>query len=189
MSDPTEASFISHLIELRARLVRCLIAFALGLAVLCLYPGPSVIYDLLALPLTQAMPQGTKMLAIGVVTPFMVPLKVTAMAAFVLVLPFMLYQMWAFVAPGLYVHEKRLVLPLIISSTVLFLMGMAFCYFLVFGQVFKFIAGFAPKSITPAPDIESYLSFVLSMFTAFGLAFEVPVALVVLVRMGVVEVR
>lgn len=189
MSDPTEASFISHLIELRARLVRCLIAFALGLAVLCLYPGPSVIYDLLALPLTQAMPQGTKMLAIGVVTPFMVPLKVTAMAAFVLVLPFMLYQMWAFVAPGLYVHEKRLVLPLIISSTVLFLMGMAFCYFLVFGQVFKFIAGFAPKSITPAPDIESYLSFVLTMFTAFGLAFEVPVALVVLVRMGVVEVR
>ncbi|OQA32929.1 MAG: Sec-independent protein translocase protein TatC [Betaproteobacteria bacterium ADurb.Bin341] len=189
MNDQTEASFISHLIELRTRLLRCLFAFALLFVALSIYPGSSAMYDFLALPLTHALPEGTRMLAIGVVTPFMVPLKVTAMAAFALALPFVLYQVWAFVAPGLYLHERRLVLPLIISSSLLFLLGMAFCYFLVFGQVFKFIAGFAPKSITPAPDIESYFSFVLTMFIAFGLSFEVPVALVMLVKMGVVSLE
>lgn len=129
------------------------------------------------------------MVAIGVVTPFMVPLKVTAMVAFVLALPYVLFQAWGFVAPGLYAHERRLGIPLIISSTVLFLLGMSFCYFFVFGQVFHFIASFAPKSITPAPDIEAYLSFVMTMFMAFGLSFEVPVALVVLVKLGVVKVE
>ena len=129
------------------------------------------------------------MVAIGVITPFMVPLKVTGMLAFVLALPFVLFQAWGFVSPGLYAHERRLGIPIIISSTVLFIMGMAFCYFFVFGQVFHFIANFAPKSITPAPDIEAYLSFVMTMFMAFGLAFEVPVALVVLVKLGVVSVE
>lgn len=188
MSDTPEESFITHLIELRDRLIRSLIAMAVVLAVLCLYPGPGAIYDILAAPLTRALPEGAKMVAIGVITPFMVPLKVTAMVAFIISLPFILYQIWAFVAPGLYAHERRLGIPLIISSTVLFLTGMAFCYFFVFGQVFHFIASFAPKSITPAPDIEAYLSFVMTMFLAFGLAFEVPVALVVLVKLGVVSV-
>ena len=183
-----EESFISHLVELRDRLLRSLIAIAVVMGGLALYPGPGAIYDFLAAPLTSALPEGTKMVAIGVVTPFMVPLKVTAMVAFVLALPYILFQAWAFVSPGLYAHERRLGIPLIISSTVLFLLGMAFCYYFVFGQVFHFIAGFAPKSITPAPDIEAYLSFVMTMFLAFGLAFEVPVALVVLVKLRVVSV-
>ena len=181
-------SFISHLVELRDRLLRSLIAIGVVFVVLFIYPGPGAIYDLLALPMIKQLPVGTTMIATGVVSPFGTPVKVTAMAAFFVVLPYVLYQAWAFVAPGLYFHEKRLVLPLIITSTLLFLAGVAFCYFFVFGQVFKFIAAFAPKSITPAPDIEQYLSFVLTMFLAFGLTFEVPVALIVLVRMGVVEI-
>jgi sec-independent protein translocase protein TatC len=189
MSEAPEDSFISHLVELRDRLLRSLIAVAVVMGALCLYPGPGDIYDFLAAPLTSALPEGTKMVAIGVVTPFMVPLKVTGMVAFVLALPFILFQAWAFVAPGLYAHERRLGIPLIISSTVLFVAGMSFCYYFVFGQVFHFIASFAPKSITPAPDIEAYLSFVMTMFMAFGIAFEVPVALVVLVKLGVVSVE
>jgi sec-independent protein translocase protein TatC len=188
MNDHEEESFISHLVELRDRLLRSLIAIGVAMLVLCFYPGPGAIYDFLAAPLTQALPEGTKMVAIGVITPFMVPLKVTGMVAFVLALPYVLFQAWAFVAPGLYEHEKRLGLPLVISSTFLFMAGMAFCYYFVFGQVFHFINGFAPKSITPAPDIEAYLSFVMTMFLAFGIAFEVPVALVVLVKLGVVTV-
>jgi sec-independent protein translocase protein TatC len=124
-----------------------------------------------------------------VISPFMVPLKILLMSAFLLALPFVLWQVWAFVAPGLYSHEKKLVLPLVVSSTLLFFVGVAFCYYMVFGQVFAFIQSFAPKSITAAPDIEAYLSFVLSMFLAFGLAFEVPIAVVVLARMGIVSVQ
>jgi len=187
-ANPAEESFISHLVELRERLLRSLIAVGVAFGALCLYPGPARIYDFLAAPLTAALPAGAKMVAIGVITPFMVPLKVTAMVAFLVALPFILYQVWSFVAPGLYAHERRLGLPLIVASSLLFLLGMAFCYYFVFGQVFRFIASFAPRSITPAPDIEAYLSFVITMFMAFGLAFQVPVALVVLVRLGVVEV-
>jgi sec-independent protein translocase protein TatC len=194
MSDPgpdstQEESFISHLVELRDRLLRSVIAIAVMVGILAIYPGPAAIYDFLAAPLTAALPEGTNMIAIGVITPFMVPLKVTAMLAFVLALPFILYQAWSFIAPGLYAHEKRLGIPLIVSSTVLFIVGMAFCYYFVFGQVFSFISSFAPKSITPAPDIEAYLSFVMTMFLAFGFAFEVPVALVVMVKLGVVSVE
>jgi sec-independent protein translocase protein TatC len=189
MSEAPEDSFISHLVELRDRLLRSLIAIAVVIGVLCIYPGPGEIYDILAAPLTRALPEGTKMVAIGVITPFMVPLKVTAMVAFVLALPFILFQVWGFVAPGLYAHEKRLGIPLIVSSTLLFMSGMAFCYFFVFGQVFSFINSFAPKSITPAPDIEAYLSFVMTMFLAFGLSFEVPVALVMLVKLNIVTVE
>jgi sec-independent protein translocase protein TatC len=187
--NPAEESFISHLVELRDRLLRSLIAVGVVLGLLCLWPGPGAIYDILAAPLTAALPEGTRMVAIGVITPFMVPLKVTAMAAFVIALPFVLFQAWAFIAPGLYAHEKRLGVPLIISSTVLFMLGMAFCYFFVFGQVFTFINSFAPKSITPAPDIEAYLSFVMTMFLAFGISFQVPVALVILVKLGMVSVE
>jgi len=182
-------SFISHLVELRDRLLRSIIAIGVVFIALFIYPGPGAIYDLLALPMIRQLPAGTTMIATGVVSPFGTPVKVTAMAAFLVVLPYVLYQAWAFVAPGLYAHEKRLVLPLIITSTLLFLAGIAFCYFFVFGRVFHFIAMFAPKSITPAPDIEQYLSFVMTMFLAFGLTFEVPVALIVLVRMGIVQIE
>ena len=184
----TEAPFVSHLLELRDRLVRSLLAVGLVFGVLCLWPGPGGLYDLLAQPLVDTLPKGATLIATNVISPFVVPLKITLMAAFLVALPVVLYQLWAFIAPGLYSHEKRLVLPLVFSSTLLFLVGVAFCYFFVFGQVFKFIQGFAPKSITAAPDIEAYLSFVLTMFIAFGAAFEVPVAVVVLARMGVVSV-
>lgn len=168
-------------------LLRAVSAVVVVFIILFIYPGASAIYDVLAQPMLASLPQGTRMIATGVITPFMVPVKVTMMAAFIVALPVVLYQAWAFVAPGLYKHEKRLALPLIISSTLLFIAGMAFCYFVVFRTVFHFIATFAPQSITPAPDIEAYLSFVMTMFMAFGITFEVPVAVVLLVRMGVVE--
>lgn len=187
--DAPQETFISHLIELRTRLVRSAVAVLAVFVVLFIFPGPSAIYDALAQPMLAALPQDTRMIATGVITPFMVPVKVTMLAAFVLALPVVLYQAWAFVAPGLYQHEKRLALPLIASSTILFLLGMAFCYFVVFRTVFHFIANFAPQSITPAPDIEAYLSFVMTMFIAFGVTFEVPVAVVLLVKTGMVTVE
>ena len=175
----TEQPFVAHLMELRDRLIKALVAVGVVAGVLALYPGPGALYDLLAAPL----------IATSVISPFMVPLKILLMAAFLLALPVVLYQVWAFVAPGLYSHEKKLVLPLVVSSTILFFLGVAFCYFFVFGKVFTFIQSFAPKSITAAPDIEAYLTFVLTMFMAFGLAFEVPIAVVVLARLGVVTVE
>ena len=185
----TEQPFVEHLIELRDRLIRAALAVLVCFGVLALYPGPSQLYDLLALPLVAHLPEGTHMIATSVISPFLVPLKITLLAGFLLALPVVLYQVWAFVAPGLYSHEKRLVLPLVVSSTLLFFIGVAFCYFFVFGQVFKFIQGFAPKSIQAAPDIEAYLGFVMNMFIAFGAAFEVPVIVVVLVRMGLMTVE
>jgi sec-independent protein translocase protein TatC len=187
MSD--QESFISHLVELRQRLVRAVGAVLAIFVVLFLYPGSGYIYDVLALPLMNALPEGSKMIATGVITPFMVPVKVTALVGFMIALPFVLYQAWAFVAPGLYEHEKKLALPLIVASTVLFFLGVAFCYFFVFGKVFAFIHDFAPKSITPAPDIEAYFSFVITMFLAFGITFEIPIVVIVLVRMGIVSVE
>jgi sec-independent protein translocase protein TatC len=186
MADIQE-TFISHLIELRSRLM-----WALGtmlLVFVCLVPWSADVYDLLAMPMIATLPPGTKMIATGVITPFMVPLKVTLLAAFMLALPAILYQAWAFVAPGLYTHEKKFALPLIVASTALFLLGVAFCYFFVFNTVFKFIAQFSPASITPAPDIEQYLNFVMTMFLAFGVTFEVPVVVVVLVRFGIVSLE
>ena len=184
----SEQPFVTHLIELRDRLVRAMLAVGLVFGALCLWPGPGGLYDLMAAPLVAHLPKGATLIATNVISPFIVPLKITLMAAFLIALPVVLYQLWAFIAPGLYSHEKKMVLPLVVSSTLLFMAGVAFCYFFVFGQVFAFIQSFAPKSITAAPDIEAYLSFVMSMFIAFGAAFEVPVAVVVLVRMGVVTV-
>ena len=199
MSDPSpkpedelagsEQPFVAHLIELRDRLLRAVAAIAVAAIALALWPGPGPLYDVLAAPLVAHLPKGATLIATSVISPFMVPLKILLMTAFLIALPVVLYQVWAFVAPGLYSHEKKLVMPLVVSSTILFFMGVAFCYFFVFGQVFAFIQSFAPKSITAAPDIEAYLSFVLSMFLAFGLAFEVPVAVVVLARMGVVSIQ
>ena len=142
----------------------------------------------MAAPLVARLPKGATLIATNVVSPFVVPIKILFMAAFLIALPVVLYQIWAFVAPGLYSHEKRLIMPLVVSSTVLFFVGVAFCYYFVFGKVFRFIQSFAPKSITAAPDIEEYLNFVLGMFLAFGLAFEVPIAVILLVRMGVLSV-
>lgn len=185
---PQEDTFISHLVELRTRLLRAVIAVVGIFIVLFTYPGASAIYDVLAQPMMSSLPEGTRMIATGVITPFMVPVKVTLMASFVLALPIVLYQAWAFIAPGLYNHEKKLALPLIMTSTLLFIAGMAFCYFVVFRTVFHFIASFAPQSITPAPDIEAYLGFVMTMFLAFGITFEVPIAVILLVKTGVVTV-
>ena len=185
----TEQPFVTHLMELRDRLIRSVVAIGVVAVVLAIYPGANSLYDLLAAPLVAHLPKGATVIATSVISPFMVPIKVLLMAAFLIALPVVLYQVWAFVAPGLYSHEKKLVLPLVVSSTILFFMGVAFCYFFVFGKVFTFIQSFAPKSITAAPDIEAYLSFVLTMFLAFGLAFEVPIAVVVLARLGMVTVE
>jgi len=191
MSDeaPVEETFISHLVELRDRLVKAIIGVAIVCIGLFIWPGPKEIYDFLAMPMLASLPPGAKMIATGVVAPFLVPMKVTLMAAIIVALPWVFYQLWAFVAPGLYAHEKRLVLPLVISSSLLFIAGVAFCYFLVFGRVFHFIAEFAPSSIAVMPDIENYLDFVMSMCLAFGATFEVPVVVVILVRMGIVSIE
>ncbi len=185
----TEQPFVAHLVELRDRLIKASIAVAVVAAALFMYPGPGALYDILAAPLIAHLPKGATLIATSVISPFIVPLKILLMAAFLIALPVVLYQAWAFIAPGLYSHEKKLVMPLVISSTLLFFIGVGFCYYFVFGQVFSFIQSFAPKSITAAPDIEAYLSFVMTMFIAFGLAFEVPIVVIVLARLGMVSIE
>lgn len=182
----TTETFIAHLIELRSRLMN--VAIGLLLVFICLVPWASDLYALLAQPMLAKLPQGGQMIATDVTTPFFVPLKVTMMAAFLIALPYVLYQAWRFVAPGLYAHEKKLILPLIVASTLLFFCGMAFAYFVVFPVVFGFIVAAAPQGVAVMTDIDKYLSFVLGMFMAFGITFQVPVAVVVLVRMGIVSV-
>lgn len=192
IAGPAEESgqtLISHLVELRQRLLYAVVAVLAIFIVLCIFPGSKELYDFLARPMASALPAGDKMIAYGVITPFLVPLKVTLLVAFLLALPFVLYQAWAFIAPGLYKHEKRLVVPLVVSSYVLFFVGMAFCYYFVFNTVFHFIATVSPDSINFAPDIEAYLDFVITMFLAFGLTFEVPVIVMVLVGTGMVGVE
>lgn len=182
-----QQTFISHLIELRDRLLRSAIAW---IAVfVCLFPWANDLYALLAQPVLSELPQGGKMIATGVVTPFFVPVKVAMMTAFLIALPYIMYQAWAFVAPGLYAHEKRLILPLSVASVLLFLIGMCFAYFLVFPVVFGFMAKVAPEGVAVMPDINAYLDFALTMFIAFGITFEVPIVVVALAKMGVVEVE
>lgn len=185
MSD-TEDTFISHLIEMRDRLLRAVLAVVI--IFVCLFPWAQDIYALLARPLLAALPKGGQMIATEITTPFFVPMKVTMMAAFLLALPWVFYQAWAFVAPGLYQHEKRIGVPLVIASVILFLMGMAFAYFLVFPLVFHFIVSVTPTGVAVMTDIGKYLDFVLTMFMAFGITFEVPIAVVLLVKMGMVSV-
>ncbi len=185
----TEQPFVEHLIELRDRLIRAVIAIGIGFGLLCLWPGPAGLYDLLAEPMTRSLPAGTKLIATGVFSAFMVPLKITLMAGFLLALPVVLYQVWAFVAPGLYSHEKRFVAPLVVSSTLLFFVGVAFCYFLVLPALSKFLVAVSPGSIQVAPDIEQYFGTVLMLFMVFGIAFEVPIAVVVLASLGIVSVE
>ena len=178
---------IEHLLELRRRLVWAV----LGIAVcfFAIVPFAQTLYSFVAQPLMSVLPNNTSMIATDVIAPFFVPIKVALMAAFLVALPNTLYQIWAFVAPALYQNEKRLIVPLILSSIILFAAGMAFCYFLVFPMVFKFFAGMTPLGVSMATDIDKYLSFVLGMFVAFGLTFEIPVAVVLLYRMGVITYR
>lgn len=185
MSDVQE-SFISHLVELRDRLIRSLIAILV--VFLCIVNWARDIYTALAAPMLAALPHGGHMIATDVVGAFFVPMKVTLMVSFLGALPYVLYQAWAFVAPGLYAHEKRLVVPLIVASVLLFFTGMSFAYFIVFPTVFGFINKFAPVGVAVMTDIDKYLSFVMSTFLAFGITFEVPVIVIVLVRVGVVSV-
>jgi sec-independent protein translocase protein TatC len=180
----TSENLIAHLLDLRKRLLNS--AVALLLVFVCLFPFARKLYALLARPLLAKLPAGGHMIATDVTTPFFVPLKVAMMTAFLIALPYVLYQLWRFVAPGLYMHEKRMVLPLIAASTVLFYCGMAFAYFIVFPVVFGFITANAPHGVAVMTDIDKYLSFVLTMFVAFGVTFQVPVGVVLLVRMGVV---
>ncbi len=183
----TQETFISHLIEMRTRLIRALLAVVI--IFLCLFPWAKELYALLASPLLASLPKGGQMIATDVVGVFVVPMKVAFLVAFLIALPYVLYQLWAFVAPGLYAHEKKLVLPLVIASWVLFFVGMAFAYFLVFPTVFKFMASIAPEGVAWMTDIEKYLSFTLTTFVAFGLTFEVPVVVIVLVRAGLVSIE
>ncbi len=185
MDQAPEESFLTHLIELRNRLIRALLA--IGVVFICLFPWARDLYALLAEPLLHSLPQGGQMIATDVIGVFMVPMKVALMVAFLIALPYVLYQAWAFIAPGLYAHEKRLALPLLAASVLLFFIGMSFAYFVVFPTIFGFMAKIAPDGVAWMTDIEKYLSFVLSTFLAFGATFEVPVIVIVLVRMGFVE--
>jgi sec-independent protein translocase protein TatC len=180
-------TFISHLVELRDRLLRAIISVLIVFVVL--FPWAKELYAILAQPLLAALPQGGQMIATDVVGVFLVPMKVALLMAFLVALPYVLYQVWAFVAPGLYAHEKRLVLPLVVASCVLFALGMAFAYFLVFPLVFKFMSSVAPAGVAWMTDIEKYFNFVLTTFIAFGVTFEVPVVVVVLVRMGMISIE
>jgi len=183
----TQDTFISHLVELRDRLLKAILAVIV--VFLCLFPWARDLYAILAKPLIAALPVGGQMIATDVVGVFLVPVKVAFLVAFLIALPYVLYQVWAFVAPGLYIHEKRLVLPLVLASSALFLIGMSFAYFLVFPVVFKFMASVAPEGVAWMTDIDKYLSFVLTTFVAFGVTFQVPVVVIVLVRVGVVSVE
>lgn len=176
---------IEHLLELRRRLVWIIIG--IGVCFMAAVPFAQELYTFAAQPLMNVLPANTNMIATDVIAPFFVPIKVALMTAFLAALPNTLYQIWAFVAPALYQNEKQLILPLVLSSLILFLSGMAFCYFLVFPMVFKFFAGMTPIGVSMATDIDKYLSFIMGMFIAFGMTFEIPVAVVLLHRMGVVS--
>ncbi|MXS84478.1 twin-arginine translocase subunit TatC [Nitrosomonas sp. HPC101] len=185
MDDDT--TFISHLVELRSRLIRTLLVLFLGFLPCAFFARE--LYSFLAFPLLEKLPQGGQMIATEVVTPFFIPMKVALMVAFLVTLPHTLYQLWAFVAPGLYSHEKRLFLPLVFISSLLFFIGMAFAYFAVLPLVFEFIVYFAPEGVAVMTDISEYLGFVLSMFLAFGITFEVPVFVLILIRTGLVSIE
>ncbi|MDR3056388.1 MAG: twin-arginine translocase subunit TatC [Zoogloeaceae bacterium] len=187
-SEAQEDSFISHLVELRDRLIRAVFALVVIFGLLAFFIGTENIYTFLAQPLLNELPKGGSMINTDIVGMFMVPLKVTMAAAFLIALPYVLYQIWAFVAPGLYQHEKRLAFPLLIASVLLFFIGMAFAYYLVFPAVFHFMSGIAPKGVAWMTDIDKYFSFVITTFIAFGIAFEVPVVVILLVKIGIVDI-
>ena len=180
-----EQPFISHLIELRDRLLRCILVVLVLFLSMAYYANP--IYSYLAGPLMAHMPAGSQMIAIEVASPFLTPFKLTLMVAIFAAIPYLLYQVWAFVAPGLYQHERRLVLPLLFASTVLFYGGMAFAYYVVFPLIFGFMTAAAPEGVTVMTDITQYLDFILTIFFAFGISFEVPIVTILLVWAGIVS--
>lgn len=182
MSQPQQP-LISHLVELRSRLLRAFAAIVLVFMALVYFAND--IYSILAEPLLRQLPEGTSMIATGVATPFLTPMKLTLIVAFFAAIPYVLYQVWAFIAPGLYKHEKRLIAPLVFSSALLFYAGAAFAYFVVFPLAFGFFTKMAPEGVTIATDIASYLDFVLGLFVAFGIAFEIPIATILLCWTGV----
>ena len=182
-----EGTLISHLLELRDRLIRCVIA--VGIAFVPCMSFSNDIFSFVAEPLIKKLPQGASMIATGVMTPFTTPFKLSFFAAVLLAMPFVLYQLWAFVAPGLYRHEKHFAVPLLVSSIVLFYVGVAFSYLFVFPVMFQFFASTTPKGVSMMTDISSYLDFALRMFFAFGVAFEVPVAVVLLVATRMVSLE
>lgn len=183
-----QESFLSHLFELRDRVVKS--ALAIIVVFVCLVYWAPDIFHLFAQPLLQALPAGGKMIVTDVTGSFFVPMKVTMLVAFLIALPVVMYQLWAFIAPGLYLHERKLILPLVVSSYTLFIIGMGFAYFLVFPTVFNFMASYnAPLGAEMSTDIDNYLSFAMTTFLAFGITFEVPVVVVVLVRMGMVSLE
>lgn len=182
-----EGTLVSHLVELRQRLVRSVLA--IGIVFICLVPFADEIFTFVAKPLTDQLPEGWTMIATKVASPFLTPFKTTMFVALFLAMPVVIYQVWRFVAPGLYRKEKRFAIPLVVSSIVLFYTGVAFAYFVVFRLVFRFFIGMAPANVAAMPDINEYLSFVLTIFFAFGLAFEVPIATVMLVWSGLTTVQ
>ncbi len=198
MSDPnkstdelagTEQPFVQHLVELRDRLMYGMAGLAVCMAILAIWPGPSGLIDLIAIPIRAHMPPDAKLIAVGVFSPFFVPLKVLAMGALLMSLPWWMYQIWAFVAPGLYSHEKRFAVPLIVLGSLLAYVGIAFVQFFVLDKMFGFIQQFTPKSVAATPDIASYVEAILSLYLAFGLAFQVPIVVVLLVKMKMVTVQ
>jgi sec-independent protein translocase protein TatC len=184
----SEQPFVAHLIELRDRLLYCVYGLVAAVAVLALWPGPSRLIDWIAVPIRAHMPPDAKLIAVGVFSPFFIPLKVLMMAAVLLALPWLIYQLWAFVAPGLYRHEKRFALPLIVFGSLLAYAGIAFVQFFVLDRMFEFIQQFTPESVAATPDIASYVESILGLYIAFGLAFQVPIVVVLLVRVGMVTI-
>lgn len=185
----TEQPFVQHLIELRDRILYAMAGIGVCMVLLAIWPGPSGLIDLIAVPIRTHMPPDVKLIAVGVFTPFFVPLKVLMMAGLLLALPWVMYQIWAFVAPGLYSHEKRFALPLICFGSLLAYLGIAFVQFFVLDKMFAFIQGFTPSSVNATPDIASYVEAILSLYLAFGLAFQVPIVVMLLVRFGMVTVE
>ncbi len=198
MSDPkkstdelagTEQPFVQHLMELRDRLLYGVVGLVVCMGLLAIWPGPSGLIDLIAVPIRAHMPPDAKLIAVGVFSPFFVPLKVLAMAALLLSLPWWMYQVWAFVAPGLYSHEKRFAIPLITFGSLLAYLGIAFVQFFVLDKMFGFIQQFTPDSVAATPDIASYVEAILSLYLAFGLAFQVPIVVMLLVKMNMVSIQ
>lgn len=185
----TEQPFVAHLMELRDRLLYAMAGIGVCMVLLAIWPGPSGLIDLIAIPIRAHMPPDVKLIAVGVFTPFFVPLKVLMMAGLLMALPWVIYQVWAFVAPGLYSHEKRFAMPLIVIGSLLAYLGIAFVQFFVLDKMFAFIQGFTPASVNATPDIASYVEAILSLYLAFGLAFQVPVVVMLMVRFNMVTVE
>ncbi|MCY7304659.1 MAG: twin-arginine translocase subunit TatC [Rhodoferax sp.] len=185
----TEQPFVQHLMELRDRLVYSLIGLVVCMVALAIWPSPSGLIDLIAHPIRAHMPPGAKLIAVGVFSPFFVPLKVLMMAGVLLALPWLMYQAWAFVAPGLYGHEKRLAIPLIFFGSFLAYAGIGFVQFFVLDKMFAFIQAVTPESVSATPDIASYVEAILGLYLAFGVAFQVPIVVVLLARMKIVTLQ